>query len=85
MIELHEKMRSCRSCGLHRLRNNVVIGSGWPDSPIVFLGEARVGMKTSRGGFCGSSWSSLEPGAGVVRARSDPGLDNKCCSLSSYQ
>lgn len=40
MIEIHEKMRSCRLCGLHRLRNNVVIGSGWPDSPIVFLGEA---------------------------------------------
>jgi len=40
MIELHRKICACRGCELSKTRTNVVLGSGNPDSPIVFLGEA---------------------------------------------
>lgn len=40
LSQLHQELKNCQQCSLHRTRTNLVFGEGSPDAPLMFIGEA---------------------------------------------
>jgi DNA polymerase len=54
--DMHERIRECTQCRLHKSRRNAVPGEGNPDADLMFIGEAP-GAKEDETGrpFCGAA------------------------------
>ncbi len=58
---IKDQISNCGKCSLYKTRNKIVPGSGNPDSPILFIGEAPGANEDKEGiPFCGAAGKFLD-------------------------
>ncbi len=59
--EIRDQISTCEKCALCKTRNKTVPGSGNPDSPVIFVGEAPGANEDKEGiPFCGAAGKFLD-------------------------